>query len=168
MTSVKGKAMRNKSREDVLRYRPKPVSRATVRRHYAAWRTEKGLPPRCDSKECCFNTNPLIWLGQALPLIMDHINGNNRDNNPKNLRYLCPNCDSQLSTRGGKNRGRVAEAKDGSYILLTCDGRWHQHLIPETAKIQITSYAPTISSRPAALSSAAQQTAPADASSRRG
>lgn len=38
------------------------------------------------------------WNGQPLVFALDHINGNNRDNRLKNLRLLCPNCDSQQPT----------------------------------------------------------------------
>lgn len=46
------------------------------------------------------------WLGQRLTLILDHINGNPTDNRLENLRFLCPNCNSQTSTFSGrKNKG---------------------------------------------------------------
>jgi hypothetical protein len=128
----------------VLRYNQKPVSRSTVRRHYAAWREAHATPPRCDMEACVFFSSPLLWNGKTLPLILDHVNGNNRDNSPSNLRYLCPNCDSQLSTRGGANRGRVLEAGDGKYVLLSRDGSRHFHLFPETGHYQISGHAPTV------------------------
>ena len=110
------------STEEVLEYNPKPKSRSTVRNRYATWRGEQEIPARCAMPACTFNTQPLLWLGQRLPLILDHANGNSLDNRAENLRYLCPNCDSQLSTRGGLNRGRVAEAAEGTYTLLSRDG----------------------------------------------
>ncbi len=39
-----------------------------------------------------------------LPLELDHINGDSRDNRIDNLRVLCPNCHSLKLTHRGKNR----------------------------------------------------------------
>ncbi len=43
------------------------------------------------------------WLGKNLSLHLDHIDGNNSNNDLKNLRFLCPNCHSQTDTYCGKN-----------------------------------------------------------------
>lgn len=46
------------------------------------------------------------WNNKKLVLILDHINGVNNDNRIENLRLVCPNCNSQLSTFcGRKNKG---------------------------------------------------------------
>lgn len=50
----------------------------------------------CDIKE---------WKGKPLPFILDHKNGNYKDNRVENLRLVCSNCDSQLSTYKSKNKG---------------------------------------------------------------
>ena len=129
---------------DVLCYRPTRTSRATVRRYYVRWRREHGIPPRCDMEGCIFHIEPLIWRGKALPVILDHANGNSLDNSPKNLRYLCPNCDAQLLTRGGLNRGRVLEAGEGKYVLVDRDGKRHFHLIAEAGHLKLTGHAPVV------------------------
>ena len=59
------------------------------------------------------------WMGQPIPLIMDHINGNSNDSSISNLRLVCGNCDMQLPTYKSKNknsgrhyrRERYAEGK---------------------------------------------------------
>ena len=79
-----------------------------------------------------------------MPVILDHINGNRRDNSPKNLRYLCPNCDAQLLTRGGLNRGRVLAAEEGKYVLVDRDGKRHFHLIVEAGRFKLTGYPPDV------------------------
>lgn len=47
-----------------------------------------------------------IWNGASLTMILDHINGINTDNRIENLRLVCPNCNSQLNTHAGKNKGK--------------------------------------------------------------
>lgn len=44
------------------------------------------------------------WRGKALMLDLDHIDGNNKNNTPSNVRLLCPNCHRQTPTWGNKNR----------------------------------------------------------------
>lgn len=45
------------------------------------------------------------WLGQPMPLELDHVNGNAADNRPEVIRLLCPNCHALTPTAKGKNRG---------------------------------------------------------------
>ena len=105
-----------------LRY-AKGASISTVKRHYARWRKERGIPDRCDNPRCQFFRAPLFWNGEPLPLTLDHTNGVRADNRPKNLRYLCPNCNAQLPTHGGKNRGRVSMS-EGGFGVKRRDGKW--------------------------------------------
>ena len=42
---------------------------------------------------------------KTLPLEIDHIDGNWKNNRPENLCVLCPNCHSLTPTHKGANRG---------------------------------------------------------------
>lgn len=44
-----------------------------------------------------------IHNGLPLTLQLDHIDGDNKNNNIDNLRFLCPNCHTQTPTYGKKN-----------------------------------------------------------------
>jgi len=119
----------------VLVFAERPASRARVRRAYADYRREHGIPTRCDNPPCQFNSAPLVWNSQPLPLILDHLDGVKHDNRPKSLRYLCPNCDAQLPTRGGKNRGRVA-VSSGGFAVKDQHGRRAYTLVAEPAAVR--------------------------------
>ncbi len=43
------------------------------------------------------------WQKKKLVLIIDHINGINNDDRIENLRFVCPNCNSQLNTFCSRN-----------------------------------------------------------------
>ena len=62
------------------------------------------LEPTCD---ICRRT---FWVGEAIPLQLDHVDGNNEDNSLDNLRLLCPNCHAQTPQYRLKE-----EFKDSTY-----------------------------------------------------
>ena len=64
-------------------------------------------------KNECYECGLTEWRGKPLSLALDHINGVNNDNDPANLRLLCPNCHSQTDTFSGRNRvkRRLAQEK---------------------------------------------------------
>lgn len=66
----------------------------TLRRLY-----RKLYPPTC----CAICNRKPEWEGKPLTLILDHINGVHSDSRLENLRWVCPNCNSQLETTNGKN-----------------------------------------------------------------
>lgn len=46
--------------------------------------------------------------GKPLTLRLDHFDGDGGNHDIENLRFICPNCDSQSPTYGHRNRGRYA------------------------------------------------------------
>jgi HNH endonuclease len=46
------------------------------------------------------------WQGEELSLHLDHIDGDNSNNERDNLRLLCPNCHSLTPTYCGRNKGK--------------------------------------------------------------
>ena len=139
-TKGMSKSSKKSSARDVLRYCHTGPAQATVRRHYLRWRQEQNppLPVRCDNETCRFYTEPLIWNGTPLKLILDHKEGNNTDNRPEMLRLLCPNCDSQQPTHGGANKGRI-EKSEGGFAKVSKDGK-RDYVMPAQAGI----FSPTV------------------------
>jgi hypothetical protein len=120
--------MMAKTWQQVLVYSLNQPSRRTIRRYYEQYRNKHGMPLRCDIVGCYFHTQPLIWNGKELPLVLDHKNGNYCDSRPENLRLVCPPCNSQLPTTGG-DRARVREKTEVSFVLYGNDGqKIHVHL----------------------------------------
>lgn len=56
-----------------------------------------------EHKRCVLCNQGRTWKKKPLVLILDHINGIKNDARLSNLRFVCPNCDSQLSTFKGRN-----------------------------------------------------------------
>lgn len=118
--------------KEVLVYRHKgPKRLGSLRRAYFEYRAEVGLPYRCDTVNCMFhdpksahfqNGKPM-WLGNEVPLIVDHVRANTRDNRPDNLRLLCPNCACQLPTHGAKNKNMKVDAGEWGYTWKVPGGR---------------------------------------------
>ena len=68
------------------------VCQSTLRRWY-----KKG---EYTPYECSICGQEPMWQGKELTLILDHINGKNKDDRLENLRWVCPNCNQQLDTTG--------------------------------------------------------------------
>jgi hypothetical protein len=69
-------------------------TRETIRKYIAKARGYK-----------CEHCGVSEWNNKPITLIVDHIDGNAGNNDPTNIQLLCPNCNSQTSTFGGRNKG---------------------------------------------------------------
>lgn len=88
-----------------------PHSRGTVKRYIVK---NNLIPYKCSI--CGFEGK---WQEKDLVLVLDHINGVNNDHRLENLRFLCPNCNSQQDTFAGRNlqkRNKKCCAKCGKEI----------------------------------------------------
>jgi hypothetical protein len=135
----------HKDRFSSLVYRGGKQSNAVAKRQYLQWRSEQvpPIPEQCDEVECRLHSEPLVWNGSPLPLILEHRNGVNSDNRPKNLRLLCPNCDSQnRDTRGGANARRVQKSP-GGFALVDKKGK----NLSVNSKLSIRAVASAVSER---------------------
>jgi hypothetical protein len=81
----------------------KNITRDSIRRYLIE---EYGN--KCSVKECNVENN---WLNKNITLIVDHIDGNATNNNLKNVRLLCPNCNSQTDTFSGRNKGNGRKSR---------------------------------------------------------
>lgn len=52
-----------------------------------------------------------IWNDKELHFILDHINGDASISCRKNLRLICPNCDSQLDTFKSRNKNSARNVR---------------------------------------------------------
>lgn len=55
---------------------------------------------------CAICKNPPLHNNKKLVFVVDHVDGLFENNNPENLRAVCPNCNSQTDTFSGKNIGK--------------------------------------------------------------
>ena len=57
--------------------------------------------------ECVMCGNTGQWQGKELTLQLDHIDGNSKNNQLNNVRWVCPNCHTQTDTWG---HGNISDA----------------------------------------------------------
>ena len=97
-----------------------------------------------------------LWRGQALSLVLDHINGVSNDHRLENLRILCPNCNATLDTHCGRKLPRERTCPSchelfapkhirHRYCSPTCWGveareRYTGTVHPETRKVERPSH----------------------------
>lgn len=68
--------------------------------------------------KCAICGQEPIWHGKPMTLILDHIDGINNNDILDNLRWVCPNCNSQLETTGSRNPNRKIFAK--KFYCIDC------------------------------------------------
>lgn len=61
----------------------------------------------------CENCGLFEWRGKKLPLELEHINGNHKDNRLDNLLLLCPNCHSLTPTWRRKHNAPLPQLVEG-------------------------------------------------------
>ncbi|WP_189966274.1 HNH endonuclease signature motif containing protein [Streptomyces violascens] len=96
-------------RNNRLRRTPEDILREDRAAH--AQRTPNALLKRAllelgTRERCALCGNEATWQGHPLPLEVDHIDGDWRNNRAENLRLLCPNCHSTTDTYRGRGKGR--------------------------------------------------------------
>jgi hypothetical protein len=97
-----------------------------------------------------------LWHGRPMSLILDHINGDARDNRLENLRVVCPNCAATLETHCGRRarlsyeerqcrrcgatfRPRVARQ---AYCSRECGQRWDRSGVPRPGARRVSERPP--------------------------
>jgi len=72
------------------------------------------------------------WMGERIPLEVDHIDGNNSNNVKENLMVLCPNCHALTGNWRGRNKTKKRFRVQNSVLLeslIKTDWNMRQSLI---------------------------------------
>ncbi|WP_266383571.1 HNH endonuclease signature motif containing protein [Streptomyces canus] len=102
LPTQRGKPRRPRTPEGVLVEQPTDEARRIPSDRLRWAMTTVGVQERC-----ALCGTEAMWRGRPLPLEVDHIDGNWRDNRIENLRFLCPNCHSTTDSYRGRGKGRV-------------------------------------------------------------
>jgi hypothetical protein len=91
------------------------------------------------------------WQGKWMSLILDHVNGDARDNRLENLRIVCPNCAATLDTHCGRRArlpkqdracrrcGKTFQPKTArqAYCSRDCGQRWDRKGLPKLGQRKV-------------------------------
>ncbi|MFI7287231.1 HNH endonuclease signature motif containing protein [Streptomyces anulatus] len=83
----------------------------TLTRRIPGERLKRAMIAMGTTEHCALCGTGRTWREQPLPLEVDHIDGDWRNNQPQNLRLLCPNCHSTTNTYRGRGKGLRASAR---------------------------------------------------------
>ncbi|MFG2609720.1 HNH endonuclease signature motif containing protein [Streptomyces anulatus] len=103
---VRSRDVRRRRPEDLLADQSQSLERRIPGERLKRAMIALGAPERCS---LCGTGR--MWRDRPLPLEVDHIDGNWRNNRPQNLQLLCPNCHSTTDTYRGRGKGRRASAE---------------------------------------------------------
>ena len=101
-----------------------------------SWRLRERYKKRTGIRHC-EHCGLSEWQGQAIPLEIHHINGNNLDNRIENLQLLCPNCHALTNNyRGRAHLSARSERRDVECRKFkeTLTGRAEGNLEPSLRK----------------------------------
>ena len=68
-----------------------------------------------DQNGCCNHCGLNEWRGRPLTLELEHIDGDNTNNDRSNLECLCPNCHSLTDTWRGRNK-KTKRVSDDQFV----------------------------------------------------
>ncbi|MFE9607035.1 HNH endonuclease signature motif containing protein [Streptomyces sp. NPDC006012] len=104
VSARKGEGSRRRAPEGLLVKQPA----ATARRMQSS-RLKRAMLERGLDEHCAMCGVAPVWLGEPLPLEVDHIDGDWRNNEIQNLRLLCPNCHSTTDNYRGRGSRSVRD-----------------------------------------------------------
>ncbi|WP_086562169.1 HNH endonuclease signature motif containing protein [Streptomyces africanus] len=78
-------------------------------RRIASNRLKRAMLGQGVEERCSLCGVEAVWRGEPLPLEVDHIDSDWRNNRIDNLRLLCPNCHSTADSYRGRGKGRAKE-----------------------------------------------------------